>query len=116
MTESLESLFIRALGIDTEMAACLVAEGFTSLEQVAYIPLEEFQEVECFRGVQVQDWRQRARDYLFRQDLAREGLEDDGWASPPEPEPEPFDPRPPKRGPTNHASATTDDETSHGKT
>src|SRR5579883_2866370 len=46
--ESVLTLFQEKLGIDEDMAAVLVGEGFTTLEEIAYVPLQELLEIDGF--------------------------------------------------------------------
>ena len=48
--ESLRALFVDKLDVDQEVADILIAEGFTSLEEVAYVPLQEMLEIEIGRA------------------------------------------------------------------
>ncbi len=64
--------FIEELGVDEDVAAILVEEGFTSIEEVAYVPLEEMLEVEAFDEEIVEALRQRAKDVLLTRALASE--------------------------------------------
>ncbi len=64
--------FVDKLGVDDDLAEVLVEEGFTSLEEVAYVPLEEMLEIEGFDEDIVNELRQRARDALLTQELASE--------------------------------------------
>ena len=57
--------FINHLDVDEEMARLLVEEGFTSLEEVAYVPLEEMLEVDGFDESLVEELRARAKDELL---------------------------------------------------
>jgi N utilization substance protein A len=50
----------------------LIAEGFTSLEQVAYVPLEEMLEIESFDEDTVNELRNRAKDALLTMEIAHE--------------------------------------------
>lgn len=72
--ESEETLtnFIDALGVDEDLAAVLVEEGFTSLEEVAYVPIEEMLEIEGFDEDIVTALRQRAKDVLLTRALVSE--------------------------------------------
>jgi N utilization substance protein A len=65
-------LFIDALGVDDELAAILVNEGFTSIEEVAYVPVVELLEVEGFDEDLVSTLRERAKDYLLTKAIERE--------------------------------------------
>jgi N utilization substance protein A len=57
-------LFIEALDVDDVIAHLLVAEGFNSLEQVAFVPLEEVSQIEGFDDEVANELRARARSYL----------------------------------------------------
>jgi N utilization substance protein A len=46
--ETLRALFVEKLDVDQEVADILIEEGFTSLEEVAYVPLQEMLEIESF--------------------------------------------------------------------
>jgi len=65
-------LFIEKLDVDEDLATDLVNEGFTSLEEVAYVPLEEMLEIESFDEDIVDELRRRAKDALLNQALASE--------------------------------------------
>jgi N utilization substance protein A len=58
-------LFVNALGVDDDLAQVLVAEGFTSIEEVAYVPLAEMLEIDGFDEALVNVLRERAKDYLL---------------------------------------------------
>ena len=61
-------MFIDALDVDDVIAHLLVAEGFTSLEQVGFVPVEELAEIEGFDEEVAEELRMRARTYLEEQD------------------------------------------------
>ena len=65
-------LFIDKLDVDEEVADILIAEGFTSLEEVAYVPLSEMLEIESFDEDTVHELRARAKDALLTMEIARE--------------------------------------------
>ncbi|WP_028449410.1 MULTISPECIES: transcription termination factor NusA [Chitinibacter] len=65
-------LFMQALDIDEDVANVLVQEGFNTLEEVAYVPLNEMLEIEAFDEETVNELRSRARDALLTQAIARE--------------------------------------------
>lgn len=65
-------LFIDALGVDGELAGVLVSEGFSSVEEIAYVPLAELLEVEGFDEDLVVTLRDRAKDYLLTKAIERE--------------------------------------------
>lgn len=62
-------LFTRALEIDEEIANLLVANGFSSLEEIAYVPKEELTAIEEFDEEIVEELRNRANDTLLTQAL-----------------------------------------------
>ena len=82
-TRARSQLFIEALDVDDVIAHLLVAEGFTSLEQVAFVPVEEVTQIEGFDEDVAEELRARARSYLEeldRQNDARRrelGVSDD---------------------------------------
>lgn len=65
-------MFIKHLDIDEELAEILVAEGFTSIEEVAYVPEEEMLEIEEFDEELVEALRSRAKDALINLAIASE--------------------------------------------
>ncbi|UTA49673.1 transcription termination factor NusA [Simiduia sp. 21SJ11W-1] len=64
--------FMAALDVDEEVAEVLVDEGFTTLEEVAYVPLEEMLAIEGFDEDIAEELRARAKDALLTQALASE--------------------------------------------
>lgn len=64
--------FMEALDVDQEMAEILVEEGFTSLEEVAYVPLEEMLAIDGFDEDMAEELRSRAKDALLTMALAGE--------------------------------------------
>ena len=70
-TEELRSrsqMFIDALDIDEVIAHLLVTEGFTSLEEVAYVSLDDLADIEGFDADVAEELRERARNSLERRD------------------------------------------------
>ncbi len=65
-------LFVDKLDVDEEVADILINEGFTSLEEVAYVPLHEMLEIEGFDEDTVTELRNRAKDALLTMEIARE--------------------------------------------
>ena len=63
-------LFMQALEVDDEVAEVLVQEGFTSLEEIAYVPLDEILVIEGFDEEIANDLRNRAKDALLTQAIA----------------------------------------------
>lgn len=66
------NMFVETLGIDEEVADILVAAGFASLEEVAYVPKDELSSIEEFDEEIVDELRKRASDALLTQALASE--------------------------------------------
>jgi len=71
-TDSGRKLFMEKLDVDEEIADLLIAEGFTSLEQIAYVPLEEMLEIESFDEDTVNELRTRAKDALLTMEIVHE--------------------------------------------
>lgn len=70
--DKMRSLFVQKLDVDQEVADILIAEGFTSLEELAYVPINEMLEIEAFDEDTVNELRERARNALLTQEIARE--------------------------------------------
>jgi len=70
--ENVISTFTTALDIDEDFAGVLVDEGFTSLEEIAYVPAEELLAIEGFDEEMVEELRTRAKDVLATKALAEE--------------------------------------------
>jgi transcription termination/antitermination protein NusA len=71
-TGRLRQLFMDKLDVDEEVADILIAEGFTSLEEVAYVPINEMLEIESFDEDTVNELRSRARNALLTEAIVRE--------------------------------------------
>jgi len=71
-TDTIRKLFMEKLDVDQEIADILFAEGFTSLEEVAYVPISEMQEIESFDEDTINELRSRAKDALLTMEIARE--------------------------------------------
>ncbi len=65
-------MFIDQMNIDESVAAILVEEGFTSLEEIAYVPIAELQSIEEFDEEIIDELRTRARDMLITQAIVTE--------------------------------------------
>lgn len=65
-------LFMEKLEVDEEIAAILVGEGFSTVEEIAYVPVAELLSVEGFDEDIVEELRARARDALLNEALAAE--------------------------------------------
>ena len=68
----LRQLFMEKLDVDEEVADILVQEGFTTLEEVAYVPLNEMLEIEAFDEQTVNELRTRARNALLTEAIVTE--------------------------------------------
>jgi len=66
--------FVEKLDLDQEVAEVLVAEGFTSIEEVAYVPISEMLEIDGFDEEIIEDLRQRAKDWLLTHEIASKEL------------------------------------------
>ena len=64
--------FKEKLDVDEEVAGILVAEGFSTIEEVAYVPEAELNSIEEFDADMVNELRNRARDYLLTQAIMQE--------------------------------------------
>ena len=64
-SEKLVNMFLARLDVDTELAQILVEEGFTSIDEVAYVPVEEMLSIDGFDESLVETLRARARDVLL---------------------------------------------------
>jgi N utilization substance protein A len=70
-------LFMEKLDVDEEVANILIEEGFSTLEEVAYVPLHEMLEIESFDEATVQELRDRARNVLLTEAIVTEEQLDD---------------------------------------
>ena len=68
----LRALFMKALDVDEDVAGILVQSGFSSIEEIAYVPQSELAAIEEFDAQMVQELRNRARDVLLTQAIASE--------------------------------------------
>jgi transcription termination/antitermination protein NusA len=65
-------MFMEQLNVDENVASVLVREGFTSLDEVAYVPKQEMTAIEGFDEDLVEELRSRARDILLTKAIALE--------------------------------------------
>jgi N utilization substance protein A len=65
-------LFMQKLDVDEEVANILIQEGFSTLEEIAYVPINEMLEIEAFDENTVNELRSRARNALLVQAIASE--------------------------------------------
>jgi N utilization substance protein A len=71
-TKTLQQMFMEQLDVDEEVAAILVHEGFSTIEEVAYVPEQEILAIEEFDSQIVKELRRRARDVLLTRAIASE--------------------------------------------
>jgi N utilization substance protein A len=64
--------FMEQLDVDEDVAAILVQEGFTSVDEVAYVPIEEMLTIEEFDEELINELRNRAKDFLLTRAIANE--------------------------------------------
>ena len=69
---AVRKVFMERLDVDDEVANILIQEGFTTLEEVAYVPLNEMLEIESFDEETVNELRSRARNALLVEAIASE--------------------------------------------
>lgn len=69
---AIRQLFIQKLDVDEEVADILIQEGFSTLEEVAYVPLAEMLEIDAFDEGTVNELRSRARNALLTDAIASE--------------------------------------------
>jgi N utilization substance protein A len=70
--QTLQAMFMEQLDVDEEVAVILVQEGFSSIEEVAYVPESEMLEIEEFDSELVEELRGRARDLLLTRAIVSE--------------------------------------------
>lgn len=70
--QAAQQLFMTQLDVDEELANILVQEGFTSIEEIAYVPLEEMLNIEEFDEDIVTELRNRSKDVLLTRALVQE--------------------------------------------
>lgn len=76
-TQKAQKTFMDLLDVDEEIAAILVQEGFTSIEEIAYVPEHEMQSIEEFDESLIAELRQRAKDLLLTRAIASEEMAGD---------------------------------------
>lgn len=71
-TAETRRVFVEKLDVDEEVADILVQEGFSSLEEVAYVPISEMLEIDAFDEETVNELRNRARNALLTEAIVNE--------------------------------------------
>ncbi len=69
---SIRTLFMDKLDVDEEVANILIEEGFSTIEEIAYVPLNEMLEIEAFDEDTVNELRNRARNVLLTEAIVDE--------------------------------------------
>src|SRR5690606_20365011 len=69
---ALREVFMSKLDVDEDLADVLIDEGFTTVEEVAYVPINEMLEIEGFDEDTVNELRNRARNALLTEAIATE--------------------------------------------
>jgi len=70
--EGIRSAFMASLDVDQEVADILIGEGFSSVEEIAYVPVNELLEISAFDGETVEELRTRARNAVLTEAIKRE--------------------------------------------
>ncbi|MCX7174148.1 MAG: transcription termination factor NusA [Proteobacteria bacterium] len=68
----IRQLFMERLDVDQEVADILIEEGFSTLEEVAYVPLTEMLEIAAFDEATINELRDRARNVLLTEAIVDE--------------------------------------------
>jgi N utilization substance protein A len=71
-TERLQKMFMDTLDVDEEVAVILVQEGFSTIDEVAYVPINEMLAIEEFDEDIVEELRGRAKDILLTRAISSE--------------------------------------------
>jgi N utilization substance protein A len=71
-TATIRGLFMEKLDVDEEVADILIQEGFSTLEEIAYVPLQEMLEIDAFDEATVNELRDRARNVLLTEAIVDE--------------------------------------------
>jgi N utilization substance protein A len=70
--DNAKKVFMEQLHVDEDVATVLVQEGFSTIEEVAYVPVQEMLEIEEFDEQIVEELRNRAKDYLVTRAIAQQ--------------------------------------------
>ena len=68
----LRATFMNKLDVDEEVADILIDEGFTGIEEIAYVPMQELLEIEAFDEDTINELRVRSRNALLTEAIAQE--------------------------------------------
>ena len=70
--EAIRNAFMQSLDVDQEVADILIGEGFSSVEEIAYVPVNELLEISAFDADTVEELRTRARNVVLTEAIKRE--------------------------------------------
>ena len=70
--KQITDLFVESLSVGDDVAILLAQEGFTSIEQVAYVPISELEKIDGFDEKLVNELRERAQDQLLIEAISTE--------------------------------------------
>jgi len=70
--DKVKKIFVEELGVDDEIAEILVREGFSSLEEIAYVPIDEMSEIEEFDEELIEALQTTAKDVLLTKAISDE--------------------------------------------
>ena len=71
-TSTIRQLFMDKLDVDEEVADILIQEGFSTLEEIAYVPLQEMLDIAAFDEATINELRDRARNVLLTEAIVDE--------------------------------------------
>ena len=71
-SQKLVQMFMKSLDVDQDVASILAQEGFSTIEELAYVPVSELANIAEFDEEMVKELRNRARDVLLTQAIASE--------------------------------------------
>ncbi len=71
-SSAVRTLFMEKLDVDEDLANLLIQEGFSTLEEVAYVPISEMLEIEGLDEATVNELRSRAKDALLVEEIRSE--------------------------------------------
>jgi N utilization substance protein A len=71
-SQTLQQMFMEELDVDEEIAVILVQEGFSSVEEIAYVPENEMVDIEEFDEGLIAELRGRARDIMLTRAIVNE--------------------------------------------
>jgi|TARA_B100001142_G_scaffold291115_1_gene309086 N utilization substance protein A len=69
---NVSQLFIEKLDVDADIADILVHEGFSTLEEIAYVPIDELIQIEAFDEDTVNELRSRASAVILKEAISNE--------------------------------------------